>query len=88
MNNEENPVETQKAAEREKVASYIRAMGGIEMLAGVALGFNLGGITDTLLNQPGDLISGIIGGALFFGGAMSYFVMPKLLTKKPPSSAQ
>ena len=63
------------------IIGYIRAIGAILMLAGVAFVFNLAGIASGIGLTDG-LTAEVIGGVLFVTGIADFFILPVILAKK------
>ncbi|MDF3023810.1 MAG: hypothetical protein K0R10_1171 [Alphaproteobacteria bacterium] len=77
MTNELTP--EQKARGTAMVVNIVRGAGAVMMLAGTAVGLNIGGVA-TLIGL-GDDIYKIVGGCIVLVGLMDFFVLPSIIAK-------
>lgn len=77
MTNELTP--EQKARGTAMVVNIVRGTGAVLMVAGAAVGFNIGGVS-TLLGLGAETYA-IVGIAIGVAGLVDFFVLPSIIVK-------
>ena len=77
MSNELTP--EQKARGTAMVISIVRGTGAVLMLAGAAVGFNIGGLA-TMFGLSADVCA-FVGIAIGVAGLVDFFVLPSIIAK-------
>lgn len=73
------PTPEQKARGTAMVVSIVRGTGAVLMVAGTAVGFNIGGLA-TMFGLSAD-VCGFVGIAIGVAGLVDFFVLPTIIAK-------